>query len=355
MKTYFEPPRETPVAYEPDVIVCGGGVTGCTAALAAARCGAKVLLIERNGVLGGVATAGLMANITNMFMTDNDVPVVKGIPKEIVDRMVAEGGTHPNWHRAELPGIVIDPEIFKLVLSDMLIEAGVEILLHTVTAGAIREGNAVSGVLLESKSGRQAAFAGNVIDATGDSDVIYHAGAPYQVDKADGSMEFRLANVDIDRAVEYFGEHRDTFPGNKDYVRDYDSFRRNWYDYGFFFFPHGGGRTFGPWKEAVERGEYQTEHGEWYGLNAFGMYALRGDNTVVVNSNFHHVSGVDVREFSRVEIEARRMCHIAADFLRKHLPGFENAHLIATAEDWGAASHPLHHRSPDAHHGTGKS
>jgi len=335
LKTYLEPARETPIAYEPDVIICGGGVTGCSAAIAAARCGAKVLLAERNGVLGGVATAGLMANITNMFMTSRDVPVVKGIPKEIVERLVAEGGTRPNWHRAELPGIVIDPEIFKLVLSEMLMEAGVEILLHTITVGAIMEDKRIRGVMFENKSGRQAALASNVIDATGDADVVHFSGAPYHVDKADGSMEFRLANVDLDRAVDYFGEYRDTFPENMDYVRDYDSFRRNWYEYGFLFFPHGGGRKFGPWKEAVERGEYKIECDGWYGLNAFGMYALRGDNTVVVNSNFHHVAGVDVREFTRVEIEARRMCHYAADFLRKHLPGFENAHVIATAEDWG--------------------
>ena len=78
METYHEPARETPVTYQPDVVVCGGGVTGCAAAISAARCGALLLLAERNGVLGGVATAGLMANTTNMLRADEDVTVVKG-------------------------------------------------------------------------------------------------------------------------------------------------------------------------------------------------------------------------------------------------------------------------------------
>lgn len=334
-KTYCEPARQIPITYDNDVIVCGGGVTGCAAALSAALGGARVRLVERNGVLGGVATAGLMANITNMFMTYHGVTVVKGIPEAIIERMVAEGGTRPNWHRAELPGIVIDPEIFKLVLTDMLKEAGVEVLLHAMTVGVIKEGNRVRGVILESKSGREAAMAANVIDATGDSDVVHYAGAPYRMETADGSMEFRLANVDMDKAVAYFGEHREHFPTDVDYVRNYDSFERNWREYGFYFVPHGLGATFKPWVDAVERGEYKAKDGEWYGLNVFGMYGLRGDGTVVINSNFHHISSMDVREFTRVEMEARRMCHRAAEFLRTHLPGFENAKLIATAEDWG--------------------
>lgn len=109
------------------------------------------MLIERNGVVGGTATAGLMANIGNAFMTNENFPVVRGIPREIVERLVAEGGTKPNWHRPEQPGIIFDPEIMKLVLTDMLREAGVEVLLHAFTVGAIKEDSRVVGVLIESK------------------------------------------------------------------------------------------------------------------------------------------------------------------------------------------------------------
>ena len=335
MRRYAEPARETEIAYEADVLVAGGGVAGCAAAISAARNGAKALLIERNGVLGGTATAGLTANIGNGYVTPDGRTVVKGIPYEIVERLVAEGGTMPCWERPEQPGIVMDPEVFKLVLIDMLREAGVEILLHALTVSVIKDANRVSGVLIESKSGRQAALASNVIDATGEADIAHYAGAPCRSVASGGSMLFRLGNVDLDRAVNWIGEHRETFPDGSDGVKDYDTFARNWFDYGFFFFPHHGGKQFGPWNEAIARGEYQEKDGDWYALNAFGMYGLRGSGTVVINSNYLWLDGVDVRQFTRAELEGRRMCHRAAEFLRKHLPGFENAAVIATAEDWG--------------------
>lgn len=84
-------------------------------------------------------------------------------------------------------------------------------------------------------SGRQAAIAKNVIDATGEADIAYYAGAPCQTVASGGSMLFRLANVDLDRAVDWIGEHRDSFPNNSDGVKDYDTFRRNWKDFGFSF------------------------------------------------------------------------------------------------------------------------
>lgn len=335
MNSYLEPAREIPIAYEADVIVAGGGVAGCAAAISAARNGAKTLLIERNGVLGGIATAGLCANIGNGFVSDEGHSIVRGIPREIVERLVAEGGTKPCWERPEQPGVVIDPEIFKVVLVDMLREAQVEVLLHALSVGVMKDGNRVTGVIIESKSGRQAAAASNVIDASGEADIAYYAGAPCRSVASGGSLLFRLANVDLDRAVQWIGEHRDSFPDGSDGVKDYDTFARNYFDYGFFFFPHHGGKEFRPWNEAIERGEYQERDGDWYALNAFGMYGLKGDGTVVINSNYLYLDGVDVRNFTKGELEGRRICHRTADFLRKHLPGFENAVVVSTAEDWG--------------------
>ena len=334
-KVIREPARETRVAYEADVIVAGGGVAGWAAAVSAARNGARTLLIERNGALGGIGGAGLMTNIGNAYMTAANFPVVKGIAREIVERLVAEGGTMPGWHRPEQPGVVYDPEIFKVILSDMLREAGVEALLHALTVGAVMDGRRVAGVIVESKSGRQAATASSVIDATGEADVAHLAGAPCRIFPSGGSMLFRLANVDLDRAVDWIGEHRDSFPNGSDGVKDYDTFARNWREHGFFFFPHHGGKQFRPWNEAIERGEYAEKEGDWYSLNAFGMYGIRGDGTVTVNSNYMWVTDVDVRQYTRAELEGRRRCHRTTEFLRRHLPGFENAALIQTADDWG--------------------
>lgn len=335
VRYYRELSRETPIVYEVDVIVAGGGVSGCAAAVSAARNGAKTLLVERNGVPGGIATAGLMSNIGNAFMTLENMPVVKGIPREVVERLVSEGGTKPGWHRPEQPGVVFDPEIMKIVLIDMLREAGVDVLFHALTVGVIKEGARVRGVLIESKSGRQAAVAANVIDATGEADLAHFAGARCRVVPSGGSMLFRLANVDLDRAVDWIGEHRESFPDGSDGVKDYETFRRNWKEFGFFFFPHHGGKKFKPWNDAIESGEYSEKDGDWYALNAFGMYGLAGDGTVVINSNYMWLTDVDVRLYSKAELEGRRVCHRVAEFLRKHLPGFEKAIVVQTAEDWG--------------------
>ena len=335
MRMYTESARETPVAYDANVIVCGGGVSGCAAAISAARNGARTLLVERNGVLGGIATAGLMGNIGNSFMTIENRDVVKGIPREIVDRLVAEGGTRPGWHRPEQPGICFDPEIMKLVLADLMREAGVQVLLHALSVGVMEAGDRLTGVIVESKSGRQAASAKNVIDATGESDIAYYAGAPCRSVASGGSLLFRLGNVDLERAVRWIGEHADSFPNDSDGVKDYETFARNWDEHGFFFFPHHGGKQFKPWNDAIERGEYSEKDGDWYALNAFGMYGVKGDGTVTINSNYLYFEGVDVRNFTKAEMEGRRMCHKTAEFLRKHLPGFEQAVVIATAEDWG--------------------
>lgn len=200
MKTYVEPAREVPVTREADVVVIGGGPGGIMAALAAARTGAKTLLVERYGFVGGMATAGLMTSF-NGFRNEHPpdhVQTVRGIAQELIDRLLAMGGAcastaHGNFGALE-PGccpyaVSFDPEVLKLVALEMLADAGVDLMLHTMFSDAFTAGRAVDVAVVENKSGRQAIGGRIFIDATGDGDLAARSGARFEkVDKAGQRM-----------------------------------------------------------------------------------------------------------------------------------------------------------------------
>lgn len=335
MKTVREPGRQTPIGYEADVVVVGAGVTGVVAAVASAREGARTLLIERSGMLGGVATSGLMTNIGNLYVAENGRTVVRGIPREVILRLVDAGGTMPDWENTELPGIVLEGDRLQLVFLDMVEEAGVELLLHALTVGLVQEGGTATGVIIESPSGREAVLGKCLIDATGDADLAAWAGAPFQQTAYSGSLEFLMANVDLDKTLDFIREHKDGFPAGRDMTRNFETFERNWVERGFWFFPHGGGESFPPIQELIKQGKYASKNGDWFSLDAFGMYGLRGRGTVLINSNFRRISAMDVRQFTQAETGSRRMAFKAAEFLRDCIPGFEKGYIVHLASEWG--------------------
>lgn len=198
MNTYTEKQRELPVYGTYDVVIVGGGCAGFPAAIAAARNGARTLIIERFPFFGGTATASLMANIVGFRnqVEPDYLQTTKGIGEELMLRLLAEGGAvhsrnaYPSAIRTDKKGdlsynYAFDTEKFKYVALRMVTEAGVDILFHTYYAQAILDGDTVKGIIIENKSGRQAVYAGTVIDATGDGDVAYHAGVPYWQTKGD--------------------------------------------------------------------------------------------------------------------------------------------------------------------------
>jgi hypothetical protein len=178
MKTIVEPQREIPIVADVDVVIVGGGPGGLPAAIAAARHGMRPLLIERYGFLGGLATAGLVAPILGHTASNSHAPIVEGLLKEMTGRMHALGGA-PTWEEAcQEWGVRFDAEAFKVVADRMVREAGVELLLHTFAVDVVVEDGAIRAVIVESKSGRQAVVGKVFIDATGDADVAFRAGAP---------------------------------------------------------------------------------------------------------------------------------------------------------------------------------
>ncbi|MBN1583922.1 MAG: FAD-dependent oxidoreductase [Anaerolineae bacterium] len=188
MNTWQEPAKNLPVR-ECDVVVAGGGTAGVVAALAAARRGAKTILIEAKGYPGGIVVEGGTAlhsfyNLWKAFPGVEKRQVVKGIPLEIVDRLAAAGGT--TGHAEMLQGYdydsictAIDTEIYKLVAFEMLADAGVCICVNTLLVEAIVDEATIKGAIVESRSGREAILGQSFIDCTGYGDLAAYAGARY--------------------------------------------------------------------------------------------------------------------------------------------------------------------------------
>ncbi|MHB0874811.1 MAG: FAD-dependent oxidoreductase [Anaerolineae bacterium] len=331
MAVYREPARDVPVVASYDVIVAGGGVSGVAAAMGAARAGARTLIVERSGCFGGVATAGLMASISNRYFTADGTPVLGGPAREMVEQLVAMGAATPQWMTPELPGITLDTEAFKVVLLRLLRGAGVDMLLLAQISGVMLDGPALTGVIVDTIGGRQAIAAKVVVDATEGAVVSHMAGAPTFVEKSNGSLLFRMSGVDVDAFIDYYAANPGDYPSQRDRAIPAEWFVRNWRERGVLFFPHGGGRSTDLIQRHVKAGAYKDRSGRAYDLDAFGLYAVRANGLVAVNSNFF-ATDLDAWEATHRENEAREMAFYAADFLRQHVPGFASGVIATMAE-----------------------
>jgi ribulose 1,5-bisphosphate synthetase/thiazole synthase len=275
-----------------DVIVCGGGPGGIGAAIGAARAGAKTLLIERYGFLGGGATAMLV----NPFMTfhASGQQIIFGVLQDIIDRMRSmEGYGAPKAPHA------FDPEVFKIAAEQLCLEAGVDILYHAFLAGVRTEGNAIRSVEIATKSGILSLEASIFIDSTGDADLAAFAGAEIEKGRPeDGlsqpmTLNFRMARVDRERV-----------PSRQEITDLYIA--------------------------AKERDELQCPR-----ENVLWFFTTEPD---VIHFNTTRVvmkDATDPWQMSEAEIEARRQTWQIAQFLRREVPGFENAYLAHTAPQIG--------------------
>lgn len=320
ISTVLEPARETPVAATTDVLVVGGGPAGVAAAVAASRTGAKVLLAERYGFLGGMATAALVGPLMSYHTagtsdaesdgtTTQPEQVIAGLVDELVLRMVAIGGAVPPSPAWEYM-VLVDAEAFKTVTRQLVIESGVRLLLHSQAVGVVRDQNRVKGVIFETKSGRLAVLADVVVDATGDGDVSAWAGALFEVGRdEDGlcqpmSLVFKLGDVDLGRFQEYVQSH----PGE--------------------FRLAQGLRTLV--EEAARRGDLEMIREDLL------LFPTPAAGEVVVNSTrVTRASGIDVWDLTAAEIEGHRQAEMLVRFFRKYVPGFERARLLQTAPQVG--------------------
>jgi hypothetical protein len=310
--TIVEPAREIPVLMEADVVVVGGGTTGPIAAIAAARRGKKVVLIERFGSLGGILTLGLN--------TKPSGTLVGGIPLEVWNRARAMGGAGEDYMATTKTGGVkiaspTDPEVMKMLLTRLCVEAGVQILFETFVSNPVVENDVVTGVVIEGKGGRQFVGAKVLIDCSADADMAAKAHAPFVMGSGDKearmqpvSMYFIMKNVDLKRLAEWARMCHDVparaIPADEE------------------------GLAYGLWltgfNEMLRR--FQQETG--VKLQRDNITLKTADGQMYVNAT--RVLGVDVfspEQFTAAILECYRQIEGVCRFLNERVPGFEQARL----------------------------
>lgn len=192
-----QPERPLSVMHETDVLVVGGGTAGVCAAVAAARAGVKVTLVERYGYLGGLWSGGLVLKVypTHAMEKGGLTKVVCGVGDDLLGRIARFPQAATNYAEGKADPTT-DPEVTKLVMDQMVQEAGVKMFFHCWVADVVMDGDAVRGVVLESKAGRQAIVAQVVVDASGDGDVFAAAGAEHEQRLHAIGLVHRLGNAD---------------------------------------------------------------------------------------------------------------------------------------------------------------
>jgi hypothetical protein len=308
--------RSLPLIGTYDVLVCGGGPSGCAAALAAHRAGQSVLLIESQGQLGGMGTSGLVSHWLGGRTGDGRGFVVGGIFRELSEAAAARGIAllpvaaetkyQPHgWYQGLLHGVPFDPFGMAAFLDEIITGAGIEVLLATQAVDVLRDGDRIAQVVLANKAGLTAVAATTVIDATGDADLAARAGCAVRLGRdEDGLMaattlEFHVDGVEQDALAAYITEH-DTPRFKDEIVR---------------------------WRAA----------GEWsFPYEIFISVQLERPGTMMINtSRLTEVDGTDPRSLTDGLMRGREETIRLFALMQRHLPGCENARLKAVAPALG--------------------
>lgn len=296
---YKEIERKIKIKGSYDVIVCGAGPSGIASALSAARTGASTLLIESSGILGGVSTSGLMSHWTG----DTDGPLYE----EILNRSYTEGLDYnvgiPN--REYRNKFVINTEKLKITYIEMLEENFVSLLLYTFVSEPIIKDNKIEGIIVESKSGREAIYGKVIIDATGDGDIAYKCGVPFVLGRGDGKMQpmtlmFKVGGVDYTKACfAVFFEDNYILPSG-DMIQD------------------------------LAKKHLKNPIGHVL------LYPNQLPGVVTVNmTNCIDVDGTKADDLTKATITCQKQMFTIVDFLREYIPGYENCYIFQSASHIG--------------------
>ncbi len=284
--TVRESARNIPVYETADIVVLGGGPAGCAAAIAAGRLGLDVLLVERYGYLGGMATGAL---VIGYFEYDKGM---FGIVSEFAERIIADGGRIVETNRVIKHEPFFNPEMFKIMCLDMVMQANVRMLFHSWAAGVVIKNDMIDAVIFESKSGRRAIKAKMIIDCTGDADTAEWAGIPHEnTTESNGlALDFIYGNVDFDK-----------------------------YRHFVTYFPE-------EWRKIKEKlNKENIGWNPWY---------IGWNDQAWFNSTFKG-NPTNVKDLTDCEIEIRQKIVKHWEFYKKHVPGFEVASISQTAHQIG--------------------
>ena len=324
---------ELKVHSESDVVVAGGGPSGLIAALAAARAGAKTILVEQYGFLGGMATAASVGPFSPFHYDDQQITM--GIPQELIERLMKAGGS--TGHLKCVPEYgsgsymaYFDREVYKQVAFDMMQEAGVRLLLHSFIGGAVTVGNRVIGIRVANKSGFQQVLGKITVDATGDGDVAADAGAEFKWGRESDNlgqpmtMFFEMAQVDVDALKKYVDDNPDDFEWTSNlYSRTPLPKELNQR----YFVAQGFRKAVA---EAKAKGDLTL------GRDTVLLQSTMREGTIVFNSTrIGKLRGTDIDDFTKAEIEGRRQAMSLAAFMKKYAPGFANAYVSSTGVQIG--------------------
>lgn len=317
MTKIMEQARRIPLLAETDVLVVGGAApAGLAAALASAREGVDTLLVDRYGAFGGTI---VQAGVETIGWYRHEKTVDAGGIGREYERLAKEmGGTQLE---SQSTSEALDPEMFKVVADTLVSRAGITPLLHCYGVSAIMEGDGdggtITGVITESKSGRQAILAKRVIDATGDADIAHIAGAPYRKAPASElmgvSVTFACSNVDTRRFLEFVKEN----PPN---LGQWDGVEETGMKESSLFSPY----IEDPFNKAKAAGKIPENvwmKGTWGRV-------LDSGEVLFMNVNYQcGLDATDVWDLTKGEMNGRRAALMALEALREHTPGFEKATL----------------------------
>lgn len=307
-----------------DVVIVGGGPAGTVAAIASARLGAKTLLIEQNGFLGGALTA--CGTAPQMTFHAGDVQVVQGIPQEMVDEMIRRGFS--TGHIPDAVGFcssttAFDPEGMKIVWEDMCLEAGVTLMYHTVFTDCEMEDGKISAVIVYNKGGFYHITATTFVDASADADVATRAGVTSCYGRESDhlaqpmTMNFHVYGVDREKVCDYVLDNlNDMFhmtPKNLRELAHYDI-----------------SGAFSKIQAAKDAGEFHIDRDTvlCFETNTPGEYCIN-------MTRISKLSAVDPFDLTKAEIEGRKQVQETLKFLQKYIPGFENCHLAFSGPNIG--------------------
>ena len=292
--------KNVPILAKAEVLIVGSGTAGIAAAVASARCGAKTMIVERYGCLGGALT---VSNVSSYSFSVNRFPeVLSGIPLEIDERCRAYGASAPDYRGS---GIFVDAELYKCMLDEWMAEEGIDVLLHTTVVGSYVEDKVLRGVFCHTKSGIGIILADRVVDASGDGDVAAHAGAEFEkrdVEKLQPTtVVFGISGVDNEKFEAHFKECSNVFSH--------------------------------VFTKAAEEGEWKSKKrgGAWKILTPEGD--IKSLNLTFINE----IDGTDPFDLTRAEIEGRRQALEIISLFRKYGKdiGLGNCRLRAIAPQLG--------------------
>ncbi len=290
--------KEIKVSKKYQVVVCGGGPSGFIAAIAAARTGASVAIIERYGFFGGMATAGLVAPISE-FMHEGEL-IAGGIPLEFVNRMYEFGYGKMCEPRGNY---VFHPEAYKLVAEQMIDEENIDVYFHSFVSDCVVKDGKITHVVFESKSGTMAIEADYVIDATGDGDIAYMANVPmqnYNMPLQPVSMYFVIGDVDTDAIKGYY-------PGEKSSSLKHVHERLN---------------------ELKKTKDIPQFGGPW-------CFAGIGEGICMVNMTRTSADWLNVESATAAEFQLKQDVFKCVQVLRENFDEFKNAKLLQMAMQAG--------------------